>query len=116
MHLKCIYSRMPRSARANDPAAAGAEVRARLQKVGMLRESGHEHLNGSIYRIPAPDTLYFPRGFKTPKPVKVEGQHFSIDLELGASPRPGSYAITIWAKTAGSSQLFMISMRTLTIR
>ena len=27
---------------------AGAEVRARLQKVGLLRESGHEHFNGSL--------------------------------------------------------------------
>jgi len=27
---------------------AGAEIRARLQKIGILRESGHEHFNGSI--------------------------------------------------------------------
>ena len=27
---------------------AGAEVRGRLQKVGILRESGHEHFNGSL--------------------------------------------------------------------
>ena len=27
---------------------AGAEVRTRLQKVGVYRESGHEHLNGSL--------------------------------------------------------------------
>lgn len=27
---------------------AGAEIRARLQKVGLLRESGHEHFNGSL--------------------------------------------------------------------
>jgi DNA primase len=28
--------------------AAGAEMRGRLQQVGILRESGHEHFNGSI--------------------------------------------------------------------
>lgn len=28
--------------------AAGAEVRARLQKVGLYRDSGHEHFNGSL--------------------------------------------------------------------
>ena len=28
--------------------AAGAEMRGRLQKLGVLRESGHEHFNGSI--------------------------------------------------------------------
>ena len=27
---------------------AGAEIRARLQKLGILRESGHEHFNGSL--------------------------------------------------------------------
>jgi DNA primase len=27
---------------------AGAEIRARLQKIGLWRESGHEHFNGSI--------------------------------------------------------------------
>jgi hypothetical protein len=75
-----------------------------------------EHLNGKAYRIPAPDTLYFPAGFKTPKPVKLTGRHFSIDLELGKSPPAGSYAVTIWAQKAGSPQLFMISMRTLAVR
>lgn len=73
-------------------------------------------LNGNIYRIPAPDTLYFPEGFKTPKPVKVEGRHFAIELDLGRKPRPGTYAITVWAKKGASSQLFMISMRAFAIR
>ena len=27
---------------------AGAEIRGRLQKLGILRESGHEHFNGSV--------------------------------------------------------------------
>jgi DNA primase len=27
---------------------AGAEIRARLQRLGVLRESGHEHFNGSV--------------------------------------------------------------------
>jgi len=27
---------------------AGADIRARLQRVGLLRESGHEHFNGSV--------------------------------------------------------------------
>ncbi len=28
--------------------AAGAEMRGRLQQLGILRESGHEHFNGSV--------------------------------------------------------------------
>ena len=75
-----------------------------------------ERLNGSAYRIPAPDTLYFPAGFKTPKPVQVNGREFSIELDLGEKPPSGSYAVTIWAKKPGSAELFMISMRTLAVR
>lgn len=33
---------------------AGAEVRTRLQRLGVLRESGHEHFNGSLV-IPVMD-------------------------------------------------------------
>jgi uncharacterized protein YkwD len=73
-----------------------------------------ERLNGKQYRIPTPDTLYFPAGFKTPKPVTVSGRHFSIDLELGSDS--GSYAVTIWAKKPSAPELFMISLRTLTVR
>lgn len=72
-----------------------------------------DRLNGSLYRIPSPDTLYFPAGFKTPKPVRLTGGRFSIDIELAQKPGPGTYSVTVWAKRPGSSQLFMISMRTL---
>jgi DNA primase len=35
---------------------AGAEIRTRLQKLGLLRESGHEHFNGSlVIPVLAPD-------------------------------------------------------------
>jgi DNA primase len=33
---------------------AGADIRARLQKIGLIRESGHEHFNGSLV-IPVMD-------------------------------------------------------------
>jgi uncharacterized protein YkwD len=75
-----------------------------------------ERLNGSAYRIPAPDTLYFPKGFKTPKPVTLNGRRFSIDLDLGKKPRAGSYGVTIWAKKRGDAKLLMISLRTFTVR
>jgi len=74
-----------------------------------------ERLNGKVYKIPSPDQLYFPAGFKTPKPVTLDGQRFSIELELGRKPPPGIYAVTIWAKQPGATKLFMISMRTLRI-
>jgi len=87
-----------------------------LGKTPLPEPLARERLNGKTYRIPAPDTLYFPAGFKTPKPVQVEGRHFSIDLDLGAKPARGSYAVTIWAKKPASAELFMLSMRTVTVR
>ena len=85
-----------------------------IGRTALPRAIPRERLKGGVYRIPEPDTMYFPPGFKTPKPVKVEGQRFSIDLVLGKSA--GIYAISIWAKKPGSEPLFMISMRTVTVR
>jgi uncharacterized protein YkwD len=65
------------------------------------------------YAIPAPQQLYFGPGFKTPKPVQIDGQRFSIELELGATR--GQYAVSIWARR-GTGKLFMVSMRTVTVR
>jgi uncharacterized protein YkwD len=64
------------------------------------------------YAIPAPDQMYFGPGFKTPKPVNVDGRRFSLELELGA--RPGQYAVSIWARR-GTGKLFMVSMRTIAV-
>jgi hypothetical protein len=65
------------------------------------------------YAIPAPQQMYFGPGFKTPKPVQIDGNRFSIDLELGA--QAGQYAISVWARK-GTGKLFMVSMRTITVR
>jgi uncharacterized protein YkwD len=70
----------------------------------------------STYRIPQPETLYFPPGFKTPKPVKVQGQAFSIDVGLGAKPRAGRYELSIWGKEQGKTELFMVSLRTIVVK
>jgi uncharacterized protein YkwD len=65
------------------------------------------------YAIPAPEQMYFGPGFKTPKPVQIEGKRFNIELELGAAR--GQYAVSIWARQ-GTGKLFMVSMRTITVR
>ncbi|HVY28532.1 MAG TPA: CAP domain-containing protein [Polyangiaceae bacterium] len=70
----------------------------------------------SVYRIPEPETLYFPPGFKTPKPVKVEGQAFSIDIGLGPKSRAGRYEVSIWGKEQGKNELFMVSLRTIVVK
>jgi hypothetical protein len=44
---------LPESNRKN-----GAEIRERLTRIGILRESGHEHFNGSlVIRKRTPDTV-----------------------------------------------------------
>jgi uncharacterized protein YkwD len=87
-----------------------------LGRMPLPKPPARDRLNGKLYRIPSPDTMYFPAGFKTPKPVKLDGKRFSIELELGKVPRPGLYAFSIWAKKPGSSRLFMVSLRTLLVR
>lgn len=114
------YEPLPREAKGTLRVAGTISAPLVFGGVGMGRTPlpkalPRERLNGKLYRIPAPDTLYFPAGFKTPKPVKLKGRQFSIDLELGQKPVPGSYAFTVWAKRPGSSELFMISMRTLAV-
>ncbi|HEY3496466.1 MAG TPA: CAP domain-containing protein [Polyangiaceae bacterium] len=115
------YEPLPREAKATLRVAGTIAAPLVFGGIGVGRTPlpeplPRERLNGKLYRIPAPDTLYFPAGFKTPKPVKVTGRQFSIDIDLGKKPPAGSYAVTIWAKKPGSSELFMISMRTLTAR
>jgi DNA primase len=65
---------------------AGAEIRARLQKVGLIRESGHEHFNGSLV-IPV-----FDEGGNV---VEVYGRKLLDNLRAGTPKHlylPGPHA------------------------
>jgi DNA primase len=53
---------------------AGADIRARLQTIGLLRESGHEHFNGSVV-IP----IFNAQGHV----VEVYGRKVRDDLRVG---------------------------------
>ncbi len=79
------------------------------------RAKSVEAVSGArAYAIPAPDQLYFGPGFKSPKPVTVDGNAFSIELDLGA--KRGQYSVSIWAREKTSSKLFMVSLRTIAVR
>ncbi len=118
------YSELPREAPRNVSLRVEGKLREaiRFGGVGVGRIEppaplSAKELNATGgYRNPSPDTLYFPPGFKTPKPVKVEGQAFSIDLGLGPKPRAGRYLISIWGKEPGKSELFMVSLRTIVVK
>jgi hypothetical protein len=70
----------------------------------------------STYQVPVPYVMYIPAGFKTPKPVQVDGPRFSIDVVLDDGRRPGRYEVSVWGKHPGSEALVMVSLRTIVVR
>lgn len=68
----------------------------------------------STYAMPAPDTLYAPEGYVTPKPVKLDGAKFEIELPLGK--QPGRYMVSVWGRYPGADELVMISLRSITVK
>jgi hypothetical protein len=118
------YSELPREAPRNVKLKVSGTVNAPtlfggvgLGRIAPAKAMSAAELNAtSVYRIPEPQTLYFPPGFKTPKPVKVDGPAFSIDFDLGASPPAGRYELSIWGKTQGQKELFMVSLRTIVVK
>ena len=118
------YAELPRAASRSVTLHVAGELREPLRfgGIGIARielpgpKSAQELNATSVYRIPEPETLYFPPGFKTPKPVKVEGQAFSIDVGLGREPRAGRYEVSIWGKQQGQNELFMVSLRTIVVK
>lgn len=118
------YSELPREAPRNVKLKVSGTVNAPvlfggvgLGRIAPAKAMSAAELNAtSVYRIPEPQTLYFPPGFKTPKPVKVDGPAFSIDFDLGPSPPAGRYELSIWGKTPGQKELFMVSLRTIVVK
>jgi uncharacterized protein YkwD len=118
------YAELPREAARSASLRVAGELRQpiRFGGVGLGRIDPAspklaKELNAtSVYRIPQPETLYFPPGFKTPKPVKVDGQRFAIEIGLGPQPKAGRYEVSIWGKEQGKAELFMVSLRTIVVK
>jgi uncharacterized protein YkwD len=70
----------------------------------------------STYPIPAPYATYFPKGFKTPKPVDVRGRDFSIELPLSDRGKKGLYQVSIWGEVPGTKDFVMLSLRTIRVQ
>lgn len=68
------------------------------------------------YSVPAPYRTYWPAGYSTPAPVQIRGRQFSIDVSLGPHAEPGLYEVSVWAVLPGSSELVMVSLRTIRAR
>ena len=118
------YGALPREAKAgqkleiegevHDPVGFGGVGIGRIQPAKPM--SAEQLNNTSTYRVPQPDALYHPAGFKTPKPVTLKGRRFSIELALDRGG-PGRYEVSIWGKYPGAGdELVMISLRTIHVR
>jgi hypothetical protein len=68
----------------------------------------------NVYNVPEPYVMYFPAGYKTPKPVTVKGRDFSIEVPLDRGP--GRYGVSVWGRYPGSEPLVMVSLRILTVK
>lgn len=85
-----------------------------LARIDMPRPIPVAELNKRrSYAIPAPYQTYWPAGFKTPIPVSVDGGRFTVDVPVSDGKKPGLYEVSVWAKIAPSSELVMVSLRTL---
>jgi len=129
------YEPLPKTAR----AGARIVVAGRVEKpavfggVGIARgplpaELYPSDLNStSTYMMPTPYATYFPKGYVTPREVKLENGRFSIELVLDRGS--GRYAVSVWGrfpegvggaandKSASSpNELGMLSLRTILVR
>jgi uncharacterized protein YkwD len=119
------FDDLPSTAKVGQNVRIAGEVKAPVEfgGVGIARiepaaPMSAEKLNAtSTYRMPEPYILFFPEGFKTPKPVKLDGRKFSIEVALTDRGRPGRYEVSVWGKYPDSGgELVMVSLRTISVR
>ncbi len=67
--------------------------------------------------IPSPYDVFFPAGFKTKIPLKVDKakNSFVIEVPLDEGKRPGLYGVSVWATFPRSKDLVMVSLRTVDV-
>jgi uncharacterized protein YkwD len=118
------YAALPRKARlrqalkiegeVSDPVKFGGVGVGRIEPMQPISPA---KLNTtSTYKVPEPYVLYFPAGYKTPKPVAVNGKQFFIEVPLDHGGRPGRYQVSIWGKYPDKGEeLVPISLRTLIV-
>lgn len=118
------YGALPRKAKMGDSLHVTGEMRApaAFGGIGLARaplpqpRKPDELLKTGGYQMPDPFIAYFPKGFKTPKPVDLQGNKFSLDLPLTNLPGPGIYEVQVFAKFPGDgNKLTPVSLRTVVI-
>ena len=96
------------------PASVGGVGLARIDPPRALSVKEANTAKRRAYPVPTPTALYWPPGFKTPIPVQVSGQKFSIDVPVGDGA--GMYELSIWARFPGSKDPVMVGLRTIQVK
>jgi uncharacterized protein YkwD len=119
------YRELPRKAKVGQMIKVAGEVRkpmhfggVGLARIDAAKPIPAEALNGTGgYTFPSPFVVYFPAGFKTPKPVTVDGGEFSIEIPLDDKGRKGRYEVNILAAPdAKAGQFEPISIMTIDVQ
>lgn len=88
-----------------------------IARIALMKPMSAKKLNStSLYTVPEPFALYFPAGYKTPKPVHVSGQKFEIEVPLDDRRQRGRYEVSIWGRHPGDKDLGILSLRTITVK
>jgi uncharacterized protein YkwD len=114
------YAPIPKRMKVGDTLRVSGTIDAGAEfaGVGLARVDAPKPLSPSelnrrrSYPVPAPYQMYWPKGFKTPIPVQVNGKSFSIDLPVSDRGKAGMYELSIWAKVGGSNDFTMVGLRT----
>jgi uncharacterized protein YkwD len=117
------YDPLPKKAKAGtklrvtgnvgSPADVAAVGIARVNKPRPMKAK--DLLKTYSYGIPKPYVTYFKKGYKTPIPLDVTANAFSIEVPLSDQGRPGIYSVSVWAKVPQTPDLVMISLRTIEV-
>jgi len=119
------YADLPKKAKVGQIVKVEGEVRepmhfggVGLARIDHAKPISAEKLNGTGgYTFPSPFIVYFPAGYKTPKPVQVDGNRFSIEIPLSDRGRPGRYEVNILAAPdAKAKQFEPIAITTIDVR
>jgi hypothetical protein len=67
------------------------------------------------YPVPQPYQMYWPPGYVTPIPLRVNGGAFSIDVPVSDRGQPGLYELSIWAKLPGEPDFAIVGLRAIRV-
>jgi uncharacterized protein YkwD len=117
------YAPIPRSAKVGATIHLEGEILApaTMGGVGLARVDAPRPLPTAelnrrrSYPVPTPYQMFWPHGFKTPIPVKVQGGRFTIDVPLNDHGQPGMYEVSVWGKTPGNPEYAMLGVRTIQV-